>query len=187
GPGDPSPLPVQSKAVPEGRLASGAPLPAGTAIVRTALELRAGALRRREVTITCPPGTRVADLLRPSGAPLAVGYAPGTIVGHSRRATVRFEPATLPRPARVTVSVLCKRPAASGTILAPDARGAAAPTHRVVVDDALLLVRPDGRARGSVRRGQPIAVTGASGAWRRVVPADGARGWLRAAALERIR
>lgn len=179
GPGDPSPVPVQSKAVPQGQLAQGQPIPAGTAVVRQALELQAGALERRELTMTCPPGTRVADLLPPRGAELAVTYVAPTVVGATRSARVRFAPADLPQPARVTLTMLCKRPAASGSIVAADQRAAARPTHRVISDDALLREAPRGdAASGSVRRGQPVAVRARDGAWSRVVTDTGERGWI---------
>lgn len=182
GPGDPSPVPVQSKAVPQGRLVAGQPIPAGTAVVRQALELEAGAMERRELTMTCPPGTRVADLLRPEGARVAVSYAPGTTVGARRAARVRFAPATLERPARVTLTMLCKRPAGSGSIVAADQRAAERPTHRVAAE-TILLVSPGGDARGTLRRGQPVAVVAREGRWRRVVADTGERGWVRARAL----
>lgn len=184
GPGDPSPVAVTSKAVPTGRLVEGQRIPAGTAIVRQALDLQAGAVTRRELTLTCPAGTRVADLLRPSGARIGVSYAPGTVVGEQRAARIVFAPATLPQSARVTVTMLCKRPRA-GSIVAADQRPGSAPTHVVVEADALLYDAPGGEAIGSVRQGQPVTVRSASGGWRAITTDTRERGWVRAATLRR--
>lgn len=186
GPGDPSPVPVRSRAVEGGLLARGTPLPAGTAVVRQLVSLRPGAFSRREVRMRCPRGTRVADLLAPEGAPIGVGYAPGTTVGASRLARLRFMPAQLDQPAWVTLTMLCKRPTVSGTLLAPDARAATPPTHRVTRAEELVRSGPGGPVRAALHRGQPVAVTGASGGWRRVIADDRTTGWARAIALERL-
>jgi hypothetical protein len=187
GPGDPAPQKVRSPAVAGGQLARGQALPQGTAIVRHTLDLQAATTRHPRVSLRCPEGLRVADLLDPRGARIAVTYAPGTVVGSSRTAQIVFAPAALARRSRVTVAMLCKQPAASGTILAPDARaGSEEPTHRVGVDDALLRVSPGGEARGSVRRDQPVTVVGSSPGWRQVVTDQGDRGWVPERILRRI-
>jgi RNA polymerase sigma factor (sigma-70 family) len=186
GPGDPSPLPVRSPAVPSGQLAVNAPVPAGTAIVRQTLRLPAGTEPRRQAVITCPATMRVADLLPPSGAKLRVAYAPATVIGQSRVARVVLSGPPLPRATTVTVSVLCRRPTEAGSIRAADQRSARTPTHRVQVREQLLLVRPGGAASGSVRRGQPVAVVRTSGSWSRVVTDSGRRGWLPASVLAPI-
>ena len=54
------------------------------------------------------------------------------------------------------------------------------------VRDELLRVRPDGAARGSVRRGQPVAVVRSARGWSLVVTDAGTRGWLPSRALAPI-
>ncbi len=67
GPGDPAPQSAQSLALPKGRVVQGAPLPRGTAMIRQVVRVPAGA-RRAAVTMSCPAGMRVADLLSTGGA-----------------------------------------------------------------------------------------------------------------------
>lgn len=185
GPGDPSPVSLRSPAVPSGALAARQPVPRGTAIVRQTLLLPAGAGAREQAVITCPAPLRVADLLPPTGAKLRVAYAPATIVGESRVARIALTGPPLAQDTRVTVAVLCRRPTEAGSIRAADQRSASTPTHTVRARDELLRVRPDGAARGSVRRGQPVAVIRTAGSWSLVVTDAGTRGWLPADALSR--
>lgn len=188
GPGDPAPLEVRSPAVQSGVLPSGEKLPAGTAVIRQELELAEGNVRDRSTTLRCPEGTRVADLLPPEGARLAVTYAPGTAVGESRDARIVFAPATLDRPTRVTVFMLCKRPDAGGSLRAPGQSALERPTHRVVADEELVRAEPSAGAEvvGEVRRGEPVEAVGeARQGWLRVVTEAGARGWVRDDALGR--
>jgi RNA polymerase sigma factor (sigma-70 family) len=183
GPGDRSPSNVSSPAVSQRHLAAGERIPSGTAIVRHVLDLPAGPGRRDTIELSCPTGMRVADLLPPRGARLAVSYAPGTIVGSSRRARIVFEPASLQRRTRVVLEMLCKQPARSGSVVATDQRPAGRPTHTVRADEALLYAAPGGAAIGSVRRDQPVRVTASDGDWRRIVTDLGQRGWVRASVL----
>lgn len=71
GPGDPAPQAAESLALPEGRLAKGGAVPAGTAIVRRTVPLVAGRPGAVTVTLPCPPGLRVADLIEARGASAA--------------------------------------------------------------------------------------------------------------------
>ena len=185
GPGDRSPSNVESPAVSQRHLAAGERIPAGTAIVRRVLDLPAGPGKRSAVELTCPAGMRVADLLPPRGARLAVTYAPGTVVGASRTARIAFEPARLTRRTRVVLEMLCKRPNEAGSVVAADQRPAGKMTHRVKADEALLRSQPGGPAIGSVRRDQPVRVIAQDGGWREVVTDLGERGWVRATALRR--
>lgn len=186
GPGDPSPVAVRSPAVPSGALALREPVPRATAIVRQTLLIPRGPGAREQAVITCPAPLRVADLLPATDAQLRVAYAPATIVGESRVARIRLTGPPLERATRVTVSVLCRRATAAGSIRARDQRSASAPTHRVRVREQLLRVRADGEARGSVLRGQPVALVRTAGSWSLVVTDAGTRGWLPSRTLARI-
>jgi len=182
GPGDPAPAALRSPALPGGHLGRGAPLPAGTAIVRTALALHAGAAPPT-TTLRCPSGLRVADLLGPSGARLSATYAPGVVVGVSRVARILFERRPALRDGRASVGMLCKRPARGGSIVAarPGAAIAAASRPAHACAPALLRTAPAGGAVvGSVRLGQPVRVvaTARDGAWLRVATDTGERGWV---------
>jgi RNA polymerase sigma factor (sigma-70 family) len=185
GPGERSPSNVNSPAIAQGRLAAGERIPAGTAIVRHVLDLPAGPGKRDAVGLSCPSGMRVADLLPPRGARLAVSYAPGTTVGASTRAKIVFEPAPLKLRTRVVLEMLCKRPSKSGSIVASERQLGGPLTHTVRTDDALLYAQPNGDAVGSVRRGEPVRVVARAGAWRRVVTDLGERGWVRGSTLIR--
>jgi hypothetical protein len=103
-------------------------------------------------------------------------------VGASRSARV----IVAPRPgaaAAAVVTVLCKRPDASGSIVAgtPQGRAASGSTLHVKVTRAELFQRPGGAAVGSVRRGQPVRASGDSrDGWRKVTTDTGETGWVRA-------
>jgi hypothetical protein len=125
----------------------------------------------------------VADLLPARGAG-SLGYAPATVPGASRRATVLVAaPGATAR--EVTVRVLCKRPGANGTLLAPGERAAAASSARAAVcrRRAYLRVSPGGRVSGSVFRSQPVRVTARRAGWARVAADDGGVGWVRRSVL----
>ena len=80
------------------------------------------------------------------------------------------------------MSVLCKRPDASGSIVAgkPQGRAASGTTLHVMVSRAELFQRPGGAAVGSVRLGQPVRTHGAPRrGWRKVTTDTGATGWVR--------
>lgn len=119
GPGDPAPVALSSPALPAHGIDKGVALPRGTSVVRRKVVIPAGTQRvPRTVRLTCPAGLAVADLLPPSGARLNVSYAPGTIMGVADTAAVRL---ALSGPApthdrKATVSILCKRPDATGSL-----------------------------------------------------------------------
>jgi len=188
GPGEPAPQSAKSIALVQGGVAKGAPLPPGTSVVRRSLQFDAAARRSpgvSTVTLPCPPGLRVADLLSRRGA--SVSYARETIVGWSRTARVAVTP--LPGTAATQVSILCKAPDARGSIVAgsPLRAPGAAGTRilRVRVARSELFERPGGAAVGSVRFGQPVQTLGRAtqSGWRRVRTDTGATGWVRAHAL----
>lgn len=188
GSGDPSPQPLDSPALVE-RVEAGGAIPRGAAVVRGTVKLAAGRKDHPVVTIPCPAGLRVADLLRTEGAQLSTEYAEGTVVGASTAARVRFESRALGRPATASVSILCKVPDRRGSVVAPDpgqARAAGArETARVVVPDAYLHVSPGGPVRGSVRLGQPLTLAGEPReGFQRVVTDQGVRGWVETSALD---
>jgi RNA polymerase sigma factor (sigma-70 family) len=191
--GDPAPQRLDSPslraAVPAGR-----PIPPGSAVVRQELTLAAGTTRP-VVTLRCPPGTRVADLL-PARGPAVAEYTPATTIGTSTVARVQLTTDPLGRPAKATVAVLCKRPDGQGSVLAdPDfaggggagarAAGIARANAVVTAATAFLLDAPRGAVVSSVRRDQPVRVETARGGWARVVTDAGERGWVPAGAVER--
>jgi RNA polymerase sigma factor (sigma-70 family) len=184
GPGDPAPATISSPALPGGHVGRGAPLPAGTAIVRRVVALRAGAVAPSTVVLRCPSGLRVADLLAPSGAQLSATYGPRVVVGASRSARVVLEHRELARDTRASVGVLCKRPSRGGSIVAGGGAGAAGastslPTHARAT--GFLYVKPArGSVVGTVRRAQPVTVVARTrdGSWLRVVTDTGQRGWV---------
>jgi RNA polymerase sigma factor (sigma-70 family) len=177
--GDPAPQSATSRALPSGSVARGAALPKGTAIVRRDVTLTGGGAT---VALACPPGLRVADLIGARGA--SASYAPGTVVGVSRRAQVIVEPRSGAKTGQV--SLLCKAPSASGSIVAGGGASAASGTPmKVAVARADLLERPGGAAVGSVRLGQPVRATDRSRAgWVEIVTDTGEQGWVRARTLE---
>ncbi|HEV7493018.1 sigma-70 family RNA polymerase sigma factor [Baekduia sp.] len=189
GPGDPAPTTISSPALPGGHLGRGAPLPAGTAIVRRAVTLHAGTSAPAAVVLRCPSGLRVADLLAPSGARLNATYGPGVVVGASRSAQVVLERNALAYNMRASasVAVLCKRPSRGGSIVAGGGAGAAAaagvavPHPTLVRATAFLYAKPSrGSVVGTVRREQPVRVVARprGGSWLRVVTDTGQRGWV---------
>ena len=153
--GDPAPQAAVSRALPEGRIAAGQPVPAGTVIVRRTVAVPAGAsARTTAVELACPAPLRVADLIASAGT--TATYAPGTVVGSSTRARVLVDPRPGSRTARLTM--LCKAPDATGSIVAggTGATASSGALLRVKVRSAELLVAPGGAAVGSVRLGQPV-------------------------------
>jgi RNA polymerase sigma factor (sigma-70 family) len=181
GPGEPAPQAAKSRALPSGSLAKGAIVPAGTAIVRKTVTLSPGSADAPTVTLPCPAGTRVADLIGARGA--SASYARGTVVGVSRSASVIVQPRPDSKVTSAVVTVLCKRPDASGSIVAgqPQGRAASGIALHVKVTRAELFERPGGAAVGSVRLGQPVRASGdPRNGWRKVTTDTGATGWLRA-------
>jgi hypothetical protein len=181
GPGDPAPQSAQSLALPAGAVAKGAPLPTGTSVIRRAVSFGAGAPRVTTVTMTCPGGLRVAELLALRGA--GAEYAPGTISGSSRTASIRV---TAHRGTLSTrVSVLCKAPDAHRSIVANSSLSPGKPILRVKVARSELLVRPGGAAVSSVRFRQPVQPLGRATAagWQRIRTDVGDTGWVRTTVL----
>jgi RNA polymerase sigma factor (sigma-70 family) len=113
--GDAAPVALRSPALPAHGVARGTALPRGTAVVRRTVALRAGVRAHPDVTVGCPAGLAVADLLPPRGARVDAAYGPGTIVGLSATARVRLSGVPLRQDARATVAILCKRPDAGGS------------------------------------------------------------------------
>ncbi len=196
GPGDPAPATISSPALPGGHVGRGAPLPAGTAIVRRVVALHAGAgtgAAPSAVVLRCPSGLRVADLLAPSDARLSATYGPRVVVGASRSARVVLEHAAVAHDTRASVAVLCKRPSRGGSIVASGgagAAGAAAPRSAHVDATTFLYVKPSrGSVVGTVRRAQPVTVIARTRdrSWVRVVTDTGQRGWVAARTVARGR
>jgi hypothetical protein len=187
GPGDPAPQSAQSLALPTGHVAKGAPLPGGTSVIRRPIRFANGLTRVTSVTLHCPPGLLVADLLHLRGAGAA--YAPGTIPGSSRSARVIVKPRRGVTSTRV--SVLCKAPDARGSIVAASpltaARAAGRPILHVHVERSELLLRPRGAAVGSVRFAQPVQPLGraTNAGWQRIRLDTGLTGWVRTTVLGR--
>jgi hypothetical protein len=140
------------------------------------------------VTIPCPPGLKVADLLETRGVSLSTEYASGTIVGTSDRARVRFVGPALARDTDASVSILCKVPDETGSVVAqrPGTARAAGSNEiaRVTVPHAYLHESPDGPIRGSVRLGQPLTLIGTPrDGFQRVLTDQRVRGWVPVEAL----
>jgi RNA polymerase sigma factor (sigma-70 family) len=184
GAGQPSPDTIRSPVLPGGIVAKGAPLPARTAIVVGSADLSRG---RASVTLSCPAGHRVADLLPPRASGVSVGYVPGTHPGLSSAATISLSGT----PTRnVGVAILCRVPGANGALTPtfnPHARAASVapprPPSVVCVDRDELRSSPGGGAVGSVGSGEPLRVLARRDGWRRVATQFGARGWVRTADL----
>jgi RNA polymerase sigma factor (sigma-70 family) len=185
GAGDPSPLTIRSAVIPGGLLRAGTRLPDGTAIVAQTARLRHG---RATITLACPAGERVADLLPPGDPEVTAAYAPGTYPGASSSARVLLA-GSHPTGAPLAVAILCRHPEDSGALVpfaqAASARASAqatgAPTSQLVavcVAHALLLDRPRGRPLGSVSLGQPLLGLARRGAWERVDTQFHETGWL---------
>jgi RNA polymerase sigma factor (sigma-70 family) len=187
GPGERSPFTVRS-AIFTGGLSTGEQVPRGAAIVTRKLTLEAGKAHHAAVTLPCPAGTVVAGLTPAAGtARVGYGYAPSTLLGTSTSATIVFERRRLSAPAPLTVGTLCKRPDASGSLLAAPAIAAAKRVHRVCADRAYLFETPGKFVVGTVFRGQPVTikVKDKSGKWTRVTTDAGVKGWVRTKVISR--
>jgi hypothetical protein len=173
--GRPAPMALSSVALPGKVLAAGAPIPAGTAIVRRAVTFP----DQRSVALGCPDGMRLADLLPPDGGRISAHYA-GTPIGAEQAARVVLSGAG---GGRVTVAALCRRPDAQGSLV-DASRLRALPAVRSVRTAEELRAAPASTAlRGSVRAGEPVAVERRERRWARVLTDTGARGWLPESAL----
>jgi hypothetical protein len=158
------------------------------AVVRGTVSLREGTSKHEIVTLPCPPGLKVADLVETSGVRLSTEYAAGTVVGVSDAARVRFVGPALDRPTKATVSILCKVPDEQGSVVAqPPGTARAAGDREIVrvkVPHAYLHVSPDGPVRGSVRLGQPLELIGEPReGFQRVLTDQKVRGWVPQSAL----
>jgi RNA polymerase sigma factor (sigma-70 family) len=172
--GGPSPLEVHSNALPGGFLRAGAKIPPGVAIVRRAVEFPG----TRDVALGCPAGMRLADLLPPRGGRVSAAYAPGTAAGSDRAGRIRL---TGTGAASVTVTSLCRRPDARGSIASASRVGAGVTLVKYGTD---LRRTPGSRSlRGSVHRGQPVAVRDRAHGWVHVLTDTGETGWVPAADL----
>jgi hypothetical protein len=97
-------------------------------------------------------------------------------------ASVLVQPRPGSKATSAVVTVLCKRPDASGSIVAgtPQGRAASGTGLHVKVRRAELFQRPGGAAVGSVRLGQPVRASGdARHGWRKVTTDTGETGWVR--------
>ena len=112
GAGAPSPLTITSAALPGGTLQAGTRIPDGTAVLASTVRLRRG---RATVTLTCPAGERVADLLPPAAPEITAGYAPDTYPGTSTSARVALAGSGR-ADGSVAVAILCRRPNGSGAL-----------------------------------------------------------------------
>jgi hypothetical protein len=179
GAGQPSPETIHSPVLPGGVVAKGAPLPARTAVVVGSARLTAGGAT---VTLTCPAGHRVADLLPPETTSVTAGYVPSTRPGLSTTATIALSGTPTPK---VGVAILCRVPYPGGSLTPAfnaQARGAstAAPRPPAVACVARDYLRAAPRAGvvGSIGSGEPLRVLGRRDGWRRVATEFGATGWV---------
>ncbi len=184
GPGDPAPQSAKSLALPAGHVAKGAPLPAGTSMIRRPVRVDRTSTGAGTVALACPAGLRVADLLASPDA--TVAYAPETIPGWSQTARVNVEPGRGAASTRVTV--LCRAPDAFGSIVAgwpASAAGAGGRLRHIRLQRAELLERPNGAAVGSVRYRQPVLTLGLAtkAGWQRIRTDTAETGWVRTAVL----
>ncbi len=178
GTGQPSPATIHSAVLPGGMIAKGAPLPPRTAVVVASTDV---SRRAATVTLACPPGHRVADLLPPDAPELTAGYLPTTHPGLSRSATIVLTG----RPTRhVGVAVLCRVPGPDGALTGRAA--ASAGVHAAAVVCArrrYLRAAPAGDVVGSVSGGEPLRVLGRRGSWRQVRTQFARTGWVPSTAV----
>ncbi|WCB95451.1 RNA polymerase sigma factor [Baekduia alba] len=107
GAGTPSPQRVDSVLLAGGRIARRQPLPRGVALVQRAVPAASGA-SSLAVTLACPDGLRVGDLLAPIGGRATMYYRPAPRIGVDRSARVVVDrPATL--RTGLTARILCVR------------------------------------------------------------------------------
>ncbi|WP_445152119.1 sigma-70 family RNA polymerase sigma factor [Baekduia sp. Peel2402] len=171
--GDPAPIALTGVALPGGRLAQGAPLPARTALVTQEVKLPTSA-----VTLECPGGMRVAGLVPIPGFSRSHGFDPLTVVGASVTARIVFAPGA-PRET-VDVAIFCRTPDAHGSVrAAPAASEGALIVHACRRRIALSAVR-GGQPSGTITAREPLAVLAARHGWIRVRTDAGRRGWIRA-------
>ncbi len=176
--GDPSPVAITSSVLPGGTLPAGAPLPAGTAVVAKTARLSRG---QATVSLPCPAGERVADLLPPGNPDVTAGYAPGTNPGASTAARVMLLGAHPgDQQVAVAVAILCRRPQGDGALV-PFAGAVSARTSQLAttcVAHAFLRDRPHGHPVGSVSLAQPLLTLTRDRTWEQVRTQFHATGWL---------
>ncbi|HEV2812507.1 MAG TPA: sigma-70 family RNA polymerase sigma factor [Solirubrobacteraceae bacterium] len=176
-PGDPSPVDVRSRALPDRVVRAGEPLPKGTAIVATRVDVASGS---RSATLACPPGLVVADLLPPGGGRVDLGYAPSTVPGRSSVARVRIRSRGTQQAG---LAVLCRRPVRGSIVPRTGAGAATTATAAVCTRTVQLRKRPGGRIEASGRMGQPVTVLRRAGGWTRLRTDLGQTGWVPRAAV----
>lgn len=183
--GERSPVAIANVAVLGGPFPAGSTLPRDTALVTHELVLRAGVRRHPSVTLACPPGMRVAGFRPDLTLRLGHGFDRRTVVGDSRRARILFEAQRLRRDHDAVVGTLCKRPAASGSVLAAPALAASKRVRKVCARRAYLYETPEGLPVGSVFRSQPVTLGRRTKdrRWTRVATDAGTTGWVRSSAL----
>lgn len=177
--GDPSPVDVRSRALPA-PVTAGQPLPAGSSIVVRAIDLDS---RRATLTLPCPTGQVVADLLPPDGGRVDAAYARGTVPGMSTSAVVHVRSRGT---GEAGIAVLCRRPVGGSIIPGEGARAAAAASGAataICVRTAHLRATPGGRIEASARLGQPVRLLRRARAWRLLRTDLGQTGWVARSAL----
>jgi RNA polymerase sigma factor (sigma-70 family) len=171
--GEPTPIALTGVALPGGRLAKGAPLPARTALVTQRVTLPAAA-----ATLSCPAPMRVAGLVPVPGLTRSHGFDAATVVGASSSARIVFAAGG---PAQtVEIAIFCRVPDAHGSVRAAPASSAGALVVHPCRRRAALSAARGGRLSGTVTSREPLAVLAASRGWLRVRTDAGRRGWIRA-------
>jgi RNA polymerase sigma factor (sigma-70 family) len=179
GAGQPSPTTIHSPVLPGHVLPKGAALPPHTAVAVRSVDLSSG---RAKVSIDCPKGYRVADLLPPDRTDVTAGYVSGTLPGIARGATIALSG---PPTGHVGVAMLCAVPGPSGALTpAFNAQTHAAssaalgPLAVACVGRDYLRSSPAGGVVGSVHVSEPLRVVRRGHGWVRVKTQFAAIGWL---------
>ncbi len=189
--GDPAPFRIKGFVPLTGKpITTADPIPSNTAVVTARVRLPAGAPKpgeRRSVTLSCPPGMKVAGFQNPEQRfPLSYGLTKDTIFGYSTRGRISFGRAVLPRAYEATVGLLCRRPDANGSIVDnPRVPRRGEQPGRLCATREHLYHSPGKVFVGTVDKGQPLSIQrrSASGRWVRVVTDARSAGWVRASAL----
>jgi RNA polymerase sigma factor (sigma-70 family) len=180
--GQPSPATIHSPVLPGGVVVKGAPLPPHTAVSVGSVDLSHGGAT---VTLSCPVGHRVADLLPPGAAGVTAGYDAATQPGLSRSATIALSGVST---RKVGVAILCRVPGPDGA-LTPALNNAQArsssttvlrPPAVACVARDYLRSSPAGGVTGSISSGEPLRVLARNNGWRQVATQFGATGWVAA-------
>jgi hypothetical protein len=179
--GQPSPATIHSPVLPGGVVAKGAPLPRRTVVVVGTAHRSSGSAT---VSLSCPSGHRVADLLPPGASGVTAGYERGMHPGLSQVATIALSGR---RTRGVGVAILCRVPGPDGALTPAfnaQARGASMTAPRppavACVDRGYLRGSPAGDVTGSIGSGEPLRVLQRTKGWRRVATEFGAIGWVAA-------